>query len=81
MPLPAPPADSGRSWLPLRAMLAFALHKLLRRDWSGTLLARTMLEAMCDEPASTQPLMQHVRLAFRCVRWVGLAAPLSCCNR
>ena len=64
-----PAAEAGHNWLPLRASLAMLLHWVLRRDWSGALVARLMMAEMCDEPDSPDPAMQAVRLAFRCA-WV-----------
>lgn len=64
-PNPLHTAEAGHNWLPLRASLAMLLHWVLRRDWSGALVARIMMAEMCDEPESTNPAMQAVRLAFR----------------
>ncbi|PRW44524.1 oxidoreductase [Chlorella sorokiniana] len=61
--------EAGHSWLPLRASLAMLLHWVLRRDWTGALVARLMMAEMCDEPDSPDPAMRAVRLAFRHVRF------------
>lgn len=71
-----PAAEAGHNWLPLRASLAMLLHWVLRRDWSGALVARLMMAEMCDEPDSPDPAMQAVRLAFRCAWVLGCASVL-----
>ncbi|KAL4433944.1 hypothetical protein ABPG75_000385 [Micractinium tetrahymenae] len=57
--------DSGRNWLSYRLMLLFMLHGLLRRDWTGSLLARGMLRELCDEPESMESAMQWLHAVFR----------------
>lgn len=64
--LPAGPADSGHNWLSYRLMLLLALHGLLRRDWTGGLLARGMLRELCDEPDSRDQATRLLHAIFRC---------------